>query len=99
MAKLNPGYCEKCEEYKEEIIVPGRLMASTNLDPLFYIDFVVSGDSISRLTVKPTESCKEDAEKIGIVDLTIKVTEFCVSLDRADCPDCGMPVLVPWIER
>ena len=99
MEKFNPGYCEKCKEYKKELIVPGRLMASTNLDPLFYVDFVVSGDSISRLTIKPTESCKEDAEKIGIVDLTVKITEFCVNLDTADCPDCGMPVLVPWIEK
>jgi len=99
MTKFNPGYCEKCEEYKEEIIVPGRLIASSNLDPLFYIDFVVSGDSISRLTVKPTEPCKEDVLKMDEIDLLVKVTEFCINLDRADCPDCGMPVLVPWIEK
>jgi len=99
MEKFNPGYCEKCEEHKKELIVPGRLMASSNFDPLFYIDFVVSGDSISRLTIKPTESCKEYAEEFGMVDLIIKATEFCINLDRADCPDCGMPVLVPWIER
>ena len=99
MAKLNPGYCEKCEEYKKELIVPGRLIASSNLDPLFYIDFVVSGNSVSRLTVKPTEPCKEDVLKMDEIDLLVKVTEFCINLDRADCPDCGMPVLVPWIVK
>ena len=96
---FEPGYCTKCKEYKKKVIVSGFLLALTNLDPLGFMDFVVSGDSISRLTVEPTESCRKVAEKKGITDLTAQVWKFCENLDVGDCPDCGMPITVPWYEK
>ena len=97
--RFEPGYCEKCGEYKGKVIVRGSLLASCNIDPLDFIDFVAEGDSVSRLTIKVTESTKDLLEQKTITDLTAQVWEFCRNLDMGDCPDCGMPIPVPWYEK
>ena len=98
--RFEPGYCEKCGKYKNRVIISGNLLASCNLDPLSFMDFVVEGDSISRLTIKVTESTKDLMEEKTITDLLIpQVLKFCENLDMGDCPDCGMPIPVPWFEK
>ena len=97
--RFETGYCEKCGEYKKKVVVRGDLIASCNLDPLSFVDFVVEGDSISRLTVKTTESSKDMMEEKTIEDLIVQVLEFCKNLDMGDCPDCGMSICVPWYEK
>lgn len=97
--RFDPGYCEKCGETKEKVIVRGSLMASCNLDPMDFIDFVVEGDSTSRLVIKPTESTKDLMEEKTITDLIAQVWKFCENLDMGDCPDCGIPIMVPWFEK
>ena len=97
--RFEPGYCEKCDGYKKKVIVSGDLMASCNLDPLSFINFVAKGDSISRLVVKPTESTRDLMEEKTMLDLSAQVWEFCKNLDMGDCPDCGKPIIVPWYEK
>jgi len=97
--RFEPGYCKVCGESKKAVVVSGDLMASCNLDPLSFMDFAVEGDSISRLTIKVTESTKDLMEQKTISDLTAQVWEFCKNLDMGDCPDCGMPIIVPWYEK
>ena len=97
--KTEPGYCKECNDYKKKVIVRGSLIASCNLDPLDFVDFVVEGDSLSRLIIKPTESCEDLMEKKTITDLTAQVWKFCEDLDLGDCPDCGMPIVVPWYKK
>lgn len=97
--ELEPGYCGKCEKYKDKVIVSGSLMASCDLDPLDFMDFVVEGDSISRLTIEVTESTKDFMEEKTISDLIAQVWKFCVNLEMGDCPDCGMPIVVPWYRK
>ena len=97
--RFEPGYCEKCGEHKNKVIISGNLLASCNLDPLSFMDFVAEGDSISRLTIKVTESTKDLMEEKTISDLTGQVYKFCENLDLGDCPDCGMPIIVPWFEK
>jgi len=97
--QFEPGYCNKCQDYKKKVIVRGSLMASCNLDPLDFVDFVVEGDSISRLTIRVTESTKDLMEQKTISDLTAQVWEFCENLDLGDCPDCGTPIIVPWYKK
>lgn len=97
--RFEAGYCEKCEEHKNKVIIRGDLLASCNLDPLSFIDFVAEGDSMSRLVVKPTESTKNLMEENTMADLTGQVWKFCINLDMGDCPDCGMPIIVPWYKK
>ncbi len=97
--RFEPGFCENCGEYKSKVIVCGDLLASCNLDPLSFVDFVVEGDSISRLTIKPTESSKDMMEEKTMEDLAVQVIRFCENLDMGDCPDCGMPIIVPWLGK
>lgn len=97
--QFKPGYCGICGEYKTKVVVRGGLMASCNLDPLDFVDFVVEGSSISRLIIEPTKSCKDYMEEKTMVDLMVHVRKFCIDLDMGDCPDCGMPIIVPWYRR
>lgn len=96
---FEPGYCRACGGYKTEVVLSGFLLASSNLDPINFVDFIIKGNSISRLTIRLTESSKEFVRKSNMRDLMTRAAKFCKGLDVGDCLDCGMPIVVPWEEK